>query len=201
MNIKNPEENREMSEEEKALSGQTYNSADITLCEKRKSAAGLCLEYNNTLDDEKRGEILQKLLSPNSKPVTLQGPIQFAYGCNTEFGDKCYANFNFVVLDHAKVKIGTHVMFGPNCTILTPVHPMDWKNRITYYYDDSSPVRTEKAEKVTIGDNCWIAACVTICPGVTIGEGSVIGAGSVVLDDIPAGVFAAGVPCKVIKKI
>jgi maltose O-acetyltransferase len=36
---------------------------------------------------------------------------------------------------------------------------------------------------------------------VTIGEGSVIGAGSVVTRDIPSGVFAAGVPCRVIRKI
>ena len=38
-------------------------------------------------------------------------------------------------------------------------------------------------------------------PGVTIGEGSVIGAGSVVTRDVPANVFAAGNPCKVVKAI
>ena len=37
--------------------------------------------------------------------------------------------------------------------------------------------------------------------GVTIGEGSVIGAGSVVNRDIPPHVLAAGVPCRVIRKI
>lgn len=34
-----------------------------------------------------------------------------------------------------------------------------------------------------------------------MGAGSVIGAGSVVTHDIPAGVIAAGVPCKVIRPI
>jgi acetyltransferase-like isoleucine patch superfamily enzyme len=38
-------------------------------------------------------------------------------------------------------------------------------------------------------------------PGVTIGSGSVIGGGSVVVHDIPAGVLAAGNPCRVIRKI
>jgi len=38
-------------------------------------------------------------------------------------------------------------------------------------------------------------------PGVTIGDNSVIGAGSVVTQDIPAGVFAAGNPCRVIREI
>ena len=37
--------------------------------------------------------------------------------------------------------------------------------------------------------------------GVTIGKGAVIGAGSVVTRDIPAGVVAAGVPCRVIRKL
>ena len=41
----------------------------------------------------------------------------------------------------------------------------------------------------------------TVCGGVTISAGSVIGAGSVVTKDIPSGVFAAGVPCRVIREI
>ncbi len=40
-----------------------------------------------------------------------------------------------------------------------------------------------------------------ICGGVTIGENTVIGAGSVVTHNIPAGVLAAGNPCRVIREI
>jgi maltose O-acetyltransferase len=57
------------------------------------------------------------------------------------------------------------------------------------------------SEPITIEDNCWIAGNVTICAGVTIGMGCVIGAGSVVTRDIPEGHFAAGNPCRVIRKI
>ena len=42
---------------------------------------------------------------------------------------------------------------------------------------------------------------VTILPGVTIGRGSIIGAGSVVTKDVPAGVVAAGNPCKVLRAL
>lgn len=54
---------------------------------------------------------------------------------------------------------------------------------------------------ITIEDNVWIGANATICGGVTIGSGSVIGAGSVVTKDIPAGVVAAGNPCRVLRPI
>ncbi len=46
-----------------------------------------------------------------------------------------------------------------------------------------------------------LALAVTVLGGVTIGEGSVIAAGAVVTRDIPAGVVAGGVPCKVIRQI
>ncbi|WP_418041685.1 DapH/DapD/GlmU-related protein [Paenibacillus xylanilyticus] len=57
------------------------------------------------------------------------------------------------------------------------------------------------AKPVTIGNDVWLSANVTVCGGVTIGDRCVIGAGSVVTQDIPADSFAAGVPCKVIRKI
>ena len=40
-----------------------------------------------------------------------------------------------------------------------------------------------------------------INPGVTIGDGTVIGSGSVVTRDIPAGVIAAGNPCRVLRPV
>ena len=36
---------------------------------------------------------------------------------------------------------------------------------------------------------------------MTIGDNTVIGAGSVVVHDIPAGVLAAGNPCRVIRQL
>ena len=57
------------------------------------------------------------------------------------------------------------------------------------------------ARPIAIEDSVWIAGNVIINAGVTIKKGSVIGSGSVVTHDIPEGVFAAGNPCRVIRKI
>lgn len=50
-------------------------------------------------------------------------------------------------------------------------------------------------------DDVWIGGGAILCPWVTVGAGSVIGAGSVVTRDIPAGVLAAGSPCRVIRAL
>ena len=54
-----------------------------------------------------------------------------------------------------------------------------------------------------INYNCVIlnTSPVNIGAGAFIAPGSVIGAGSVVTHDIPAGVIAAGVPCRVLRPI
>ena len=55
--------------------------------------------------------------------------------------------------------------------------------------------------RCTVGDDVWIGGGAIICPGVNIGARSIIGAGSVVTKDIPDDVFAAGNPCRVIRRL
>ncbi|MFM9088786.1 MAG: acyltransferase, partial [Cyanobium sp.] len=49
---------------------------------------------------------------------------------------------------------------------------------------------------ITIGNNVWICAHVTILPSVSIGDAAVIGAGAVVTQSVPAGETWGGVPAR-----
>lgn len=154
-------------------------------------------EFNNadcwsTAGLKKQAERLSAILGKVGKNPTILPPFRCDYGSNIEIGDNFYANYNFTVLDVAKVTIGNNVFVAPNVSIYTAGHPIHYAIRNTGY---------EYGIPIEIGDNVWLGGNVVICPGVKIGSGSVIGAGSVVLKDVPENVVAAGNPCKVIRKI
>lgn len=192
-----------MSEYDKMTSGRLYIPGDKELSELRKRARDLFYEYNATREEEtdKRKKIVHELLGGHGKDFYFEPPFRFDYGKNTYIGDDVFANFNLTVLDCAPVRIGNQVFMGPNVTIATPVHPLLACDRNVRAAKDGSKFDYEYAKPVTIEDNVWLASNVTVNGGVTIGHDSVIGSGSVVTRDIPPGVFAAGVPCRVIRKL
>lgn len=85
-------------------------------------------------------------------------------------------------------------MIGPNLVIECDNHIYD---KIGETMFQNRHLRSIKG--VTINDDVWIGANVTILPGVTIGEGAIIGAGSVVTKNIPEYSICVGNPCKKIK--
>ncbi len=192
-----------MNERRKMISGELYNPADEELYTLRTKAHRLCILYNRLFDtdEEERYKILYELLPYSSRDIYFQGPIYIDYGINTFIGRNFYANFNTTILDVCPVHIGDNVMFGTNVSLLTPMHSLRWQERNPKLDDDDNMIQLEYGKPITIGDNCWLASNVTVNGGVKIGSGSVIGAGSVVTRDIPRDVFAAGVPCRVIKPV
>ncbi len=192
-----------MREEERELSGQLFNPGDPELKALKRKAHKLSQDYNALYEDEteQRGAILQELFARIGEGTFLQGPIQIHYGCHTAIGAHCFINFHFTVQDDAQVTIGDHCNFGPNVTIVTPIHPLIAEERRSIRCDDGIERRLCYARPVVIGHDCWFGANVTVCPGVEIGDNCVIGAGSVVTRSIPSNTFAAGVPARVIREI
>lgn len=182
------------SEKEKMLAGELYDALDPQLSEDRLRARLLtqALNAGSEADTEERSRILKELIPNAGAGLWLQPPFYCDYGYNIVTGEKVFFNFNCVVLDVAQVTIGNRTLFGPNVQIYTATHPMDHITRAS---------GLEFAKPITIGDDVWVGGSAVICPGVRIGDRSVIGAGSVVTKDIPADVFAAGNPCRVIRPL
>ncbi|MGQ5708758.1 sugar O-acetyltransferase [Lactobacillus sp. PSON] len=163
----------------------------------------LCQEYNAIPDTDKkaRDAIIDELLGEHGNGTYLQGSIQIDYGVFTEVGDNFYSNFNLTILDTCPVKIGNNVMFGPNVTLATPLHPLLPEQRNDRILADGTVGHYEYGAPITIGDNCWFASNVTVCVGVEIGNNCVIGAGAVVTHNIPDNSLALGVPAKVVRQL
>ncbi len=181
-----------MTMDERIEKGYTWHDTDEYL-ENQARIRDLAWEFNNSkpTEKEKRNELLKQMLGHVGEHVFIAQPFHLARGQLVSIGDGTYINHNLTLVDDYKVTIGKRCLFAPNVTITTTGHPVHKDLRGLGMY--SFPVE--------IKDDVWLGCNVVIHPGVTIGEGSVIGSGSVVTHDIPAGVVAAGVPCKVIREI
>jgi galactoside O-acetyltransferase len=98
-----------------------------------------------------------------------------------------------LVAENARIKIGKNVLIGLSFEASTSDgHSLDPKKRFSTDF-----VKMD----VTLEDNVFIGSNVRLLKGVSIGRNSIIGNGSIVTKDIPENVIAAGIPCKVIKKV
>lgn len=177
------------------LAGMIYDANnDPALIAERLKCKELCRDYNDLrpCDMAAREALLRKILGEAKEGLLIEQPFYCDYGYNIHVGNNFYANFNLVILDEAKVTFGDNVFIAPNCGFYTAGHPIDAVERNK---------GLEYARPITVGNNVWFGAGVTVVPGVTIGDNCVIGAGSVVVKDIPSNSVAVGNPCRVIKVI
>ena len=184
-----------MTEKEKMLAGEVYSAVDAQLLEGLAAAREVIYDYNmlRPSEKEKKLELLKSLLGHvGDDAVIINQPFYCDYGKHISVGKRFFSNFNFTVLDEARVTIGDDCFIGPNVSIYTACHSTNPVERNS---------RREWAMPVTIGHNVWIGGSVTILPGVTIGDNVTIGAGSVITRDIPSNSIAVGNPCKVVKTL
>lgn len=130
------------------------------------------------------------MLKSCGKKINIERHAYFSP--NVSIGD--YSGIGVNARIHGTCIIGSYVMMGEDCIIITRNHQHALSN---------IPMMQQgfEAERpVIIDDDVWIGDRVTILPGVHIGTGSIIAAGAVVTKSVPCYSIAAGVPAKVIKK-
>ena len=122
-------------------------------------------------------------------------PVELAthQGGRIRIGDRVFLNYGTSISAHSLVEIGSDCKLGQYTIVLD----CDWHELDHPTHDGGHG----QVGHVVLEDGVWLGARVTVLRGVTIGKASVVAAGSVVTHDIPAGVLAAGVPARVIRRL
>lgn len=182
-----------MTEWEKMRSGTMYDWTDPEIDRSLTRSRLACERFNRSgIDHDDYRQVLREMIPGIPDSVVILPPFHCDHGNGLHLGEGVFVNYNGMFLDAADITIGAHTLIGPNCSLYTPQHPLDYRLRRKTW---------ESAYPITIGADCWLGGNVTVCPGVTIGDRCVIGAGSVVTHDIPSDSLAAGNPCRVIRRL
>lgn len=126
------------------------------------------------------------------KDVKIWDNTHIEFSKKLVIGDRVSINRGCNINCAGGLFIGDDVLIGPYVTIYTQNHNyLDRKRKINqqgFYHD-----------KVVIENDVWIAANVTILPGVVLSEGCVIGAGSIVTSSTEPYCLYVGSPARKIK--
>ena len=183
-----------MTQYERMLAGLIYDPADPQIMSEQAAFADRLWAFNQLRpsDTAEKERYMREVFAACGQGCYIELPFRANWGGrHVRFGNRVYANFNLTLVDDGGIFVGDDVLLGPNVTIATANHPLDpgLRSRGLQYNRD-----------VHIGNCVWIGAGAVVLPGTHIGS-AVIGAGSVVTRDIPAGVLAAGNPCRVLRAI
>ena len=128
--------------------------------------------------------------------TTVHGPlvIMNAKGdmSNLEIGSDAYIGPDALIDLTAPVRIGDRVSISMRATLVT--HRNMGKSALKRIYP-------AQQSEVVIEDDAYLGAGVTVLDGVRIGRGAAVAAGAVVTEDVDAGVLAAGVPARQVKRL
>ena len=145
-----------MNQKERMLANLPYKAWMDGLSEERLENKKKIYKYNNLDPEDVAGKDKQikEILGKTGNTVCIESPFHCDYGYNIEVGENFFANYNLVILDVAKVKIGDNAQIAPNVSIYTAGHPIHPDSRNSGY---------EYGIDITIGDNLWIAETPALC--------------------------------------
>ena len=183
----------EATEKEKMLRGELYKAFEPALTQDRQQVKKICFDLNQTppSEQERRTELTFQLLG--RRDAWVESPFHVDYGYNLKVGENFYANHGCTILDANLLTIGKNCLLAPHVCISAATHPLNAQLRAD---------GLELALPISIGDNCWLGANATICPGAHLGDNVVVAAGAVVpKGNFPSNVVLGGVPAKVLRHI
>lgn len=106
-------------------------------------------------------------------------------------GDWTTVGYNVCIFSKSKISIGKNCLIAPFCYFVDSDHGTHLGVLIREQSMITAPI--------TVGDDVWLGAGVTVTKGVTIGSGAIVAAGSVVTKDIPPNTVYGGSPAKHIR--
>ncbi|MEM6883671.1 MAG: WcaF family extracellular polysaccharide biosynthesis acetyltransferase [Verrucomicrobiota bacterium] len=117
--------------------------------------------------------------------VVVRAGVNISFPWRVELGDDVWLGEEVMILSLAPVKVGSSVCISQRAFLCTGSH------------DHLSETFELKTEPIEVGAGTWIAAMAFVGPGVTLGRNVRVGAGAVVLQDLPDGAMAVGVPAQI----
>ena len=140
--------------------------------------------------EEIRALVSELIGKPVPESFSLFPPFYTDCGKHLTVGEGVFLNSGCRFQDQGGITIGAGSLIG-HCVVLATLN------------HEENPARRGDLHPapIRIGENVWIGAHATVCPGVTIGDGAIVAAGAVVTRDVPANTVVGGVPARVIRAI
>jgi acetyltransferase-like isoleucine patch superfamily enzyme len=130
--------------------------------------------------------------------------IEVGPGGRVVLGDRVFVGRHSVIVAQDRVEIGSDTLIAEHCTIRDQQHQIDPEQRrdeVDAGMNGRPPDAGIDKAPVFIGSLAWIGAGVRVLKGSRIGDGTIVGANAVVRGELPAGVVAAGIPARVVRRV
>jgi putative colanic acid biosynthesis acetyltransferase WcaF len=122
------------------------------------------------------------------KKVFIRPSVKITYPWKVSIDDYSWIGDDVILYSLGDIEIGSNTVISQKSYLCTGSH------------DYTKETFDIFAQKITIGDSCWLATDVFIAPGVTISDGAIVGARSSVFNDIDANTINVGSPSRMIRK-
>lgn len=112
-----------MTEYEKMQRGEVYLATDPSLLRELHACQDKCWEYNRfcPTDARRRNEMIREILGGADEDTFVNQPFHCDYGKHIFVGKRFFSNFNFTVLDEARVSIGDNVTIGAGSVVVKDI--------------------------------------------------------------------------------